>query len=148
MSWLRRSPKEPVAAAQGSLEIRKPRLRPSAAHDWEAGGYMTITNTGPEADRLLSAISPAFEIVLIHAVKVVGPGLEMKELPEGLVIPPEYATELRPRGYHLLLQKKKAPLVLGAPVPVTLRFEKAGDLAIELTTEAPGPVGEYVLHET
>src|SRR4051812_6397728 len=133
MSWLRRSPKEPVAATKGTLEIRRPWLRPSAAHSWEAGGYMTITNTGPDADRLVSAASPAFEIVLIHAIKVMGPGLEMKERPEGLVIPPEYTTELRPRGYHLLLQKEKVPMVVGARLPLTLRFEKAGDLDVELT---------------
>ncbi len=148
MNWLRRGPKEqPVAAAKGSLEIRGPWLRPSAAHAWEAGGYMKITNTGPDADRLRAASSPAFEIVVIHAIRVTGPGLVMQALENGLVIPPEYTTELRPRGYHLLLQKDKAPVVVGARLPVTLSFEKAGDIEVELVIEAPGPVGDYVLHE-
>ena len=148
MSWFSRTPKVPVAAVGGSLEIRQPRLRPSAGRSGEAGGYFSVTNTGAEADRLVSASSPAFEAVEIHAIKVVGPGLQMQPRPDGVVIPPEYTVEFRPRGYHLLLLREKAPLVAGARLPVALSFEKAGTIDLELAVEAPGPVGEYVLHES
>ena len=64
-----------------------------------------------------------------------------------LAVAPGVTLTLQPRGYHLLLTGLGAPLILGARLPVTLVFEKAGSLAIELVVEEPGPIGQEVLVE-
>jgi copper(I)-binding protein len=111
-----------------------------------AGGYFTIASTAAESDRLVSASSPVIEKIEIHAIKIIGPDIQMRPRPAGLVIPPDYTTTLKPRGYHLLLEGVTAPLVQGARLPVTLAFEKAGEITIELIIREEGPVGQEILN--
>lgn len=163
MSWFNRSrdtsegPKGPAAArsfVQGGIEVVGPWARASlstaadTAGDEDhpgGGGYFTITNKGAVADRLLSASSPVAARVEIHAITVVGDGLRMREREAGLALPPGTTLTLKPRGYHLLLKGLKAPLEPGSRASVTLAFENAGKMEIELVVEAPGPIGTQTL---
>ena len=74
-----------------------------------------------------------------------GADIVMARRDDGLALAAGVTLTLQPRGYHLLLIGLKAPLVVGDRVPVTLIFEQAGSLAVELTVEAPGLVGAQIL---
>jgi copper(I)-binding protein len=147
VNWFRRNRKEVPFAVRGTLEIGTPWARSPVTDAALAGGYLTIVNTGTEADRLVAASSPLADSVEIHGIKVVGPNIKMKPMANGLGIPAAHTTTLKPRGYHLLVQGLKAPLSAGARLPVTLTFEKAGEIAVALTVAEPGPVGDAILHE-
>jgi copper(I)-binding protein len=112
-----------------------------------AGGFFTLTNKGTEPDRLVAASSPAAEKIEIYAIKVLGGDVGMRPRADGLAAPAGVTLTLQPRGYHLLLIDLKTPLVPGAHLAVTLIFEKAGNIDVELLVEAPGPVGTEVLGE-
>jgi hypothetical protein len=127
-----------------SLDISGPWARTSPTEAGFAGGYFTITNKSREADRLVAAESPAAAKIEIHAIKVVGAGITMKQLEKGLGLPPDTAITLKPRGYHLWIELK-GPLAQGQKVPVTLTFEKAAAQSVELAVEAPGPIGNETL---
>ena len=142
--WFRRAA-QPEAALNG-LSLSAPWARPDAALPTQVGGFFTLTNTGA-ADRLVAAASPLADKVEIHAVKVVGPDIRMRALPDGLPIPADGTIELKPRGYHLLLIGLKAPPALASKLPVTLTFEQAGRMEIELTVGEPGLVGPEILDE-
>ena len=129
-----------------SIDISRPWARTSPTLAGFAGGYFTITNKAEEADRLIAAESPAAVKIEIHAIKVVGSGITMKQMEKGLGLPPDTAITLKPRGYHLWIELKE-PRALGQKVPVTLTFEKAGTRAIELTVEAPGNIGNDAMSE-
>jgi len=129
----------------GEIEIGGPWARASSVDASIAGGYFTFTNKGRTPDRLVGAASPDAERVEIHAIKVVGSGLRMRQREAGLAISPDSTLTLRPRGYHLLLTGLKTPLEEGAHVAVTLTFEHAGSLDIECDVAAAGPVGEETL---
>jgi len=129
-----------------SIDISRPWARTSPTLAGFAGGYFTITNKAEEADRLIAAESPAAVKIEIHAIKVVGNGITMKQMEKGLGLPPDTAITLKPRGYHLWIELK-APLAQGQKVPVTLRFEKAGTRSIDLTVEAPGKIGNDAMDE-
>jgi copper(I)-binding protein len=144
LKWFR-GPAKPAAALNG-LSLSRPWARPDRAVPTLAGGFLTIRDAGA-ADRLVAAQSPLAERVEIHAIKVVGADIFMRPLPDGLVIPADSTIELKPRGYHLLLVGLKAPPVEGSRLPVTLTFEKAGRIEIELAIEAPGLVGNEILDE-
>lgn len=101
------------------------------------GGFLTITNHGAADDRLVSATSPASEIVQIHEMKMEGEVMKMAELPDGLVIGAGQTVELKPGGFHLMFMKLKAPFVEGQTVPVTLTFEKAGSVTVNLDVGSP-----------
>ena len=141
------SPDAPASRSYtlGEIEIGSPWARASSADAGTGGGYFTFTNKAATPGRLVAATSPVAERVEIHAIKVVGSGLRMRQREGGLAIPPSTTLTLKPRGYHLLLIGLKTPLEEGARVAVTLTFEHAGSLDIECTVAAAGPVGEETL---
>jgi copper(I)-binding protein len=146
LKWLRREPKSAPAATRGSIEIHRPWARQGVEMPERAGGFFTLVNKGPEADRLVAASSPAAGKVEIHAIKVVGADIGMRPR-DSLAAPAGVTLTLQPRGYHLLLIDLRAPLVAGARLAVTLIFEKAGNIDVDFLVEAPGPVGVEVLVE-
>jgi copper(I)-binding protein len=144
LKWFRRTAQ--VEAALNGLSLSAPWARPDAALASQAGGFFTLTNRSA-ADRLVAAASPLAEKVEIHAIKVVGPLIRMRALADGLPIPADSTIELKPRGYHLLLIGLKAPPAVGSRLPVTLTFERAGRMDIELMVGEPGLVGTEILDE-
>jgi len=122
----------------GSLEIAHPWARATPPSAPAGGGFLKITNTGTTPDRLVSATSPGAEIVQVHEMKMDGSVMRMREVEKGLEIPPGGSVTLAPGGYHLMMMGLKAPFKQGASVPVTLVFEKAGKIDVELAVEAMG----------
>jgi len=125
----------------GALEIATPWTRATPATAKSGGGFMTITNKGTTADRLIAARSPASLKVEIHEMKMDGQVMRMRELEKGLEIPAGATVMLKPGGYHIMFMELKAPLAKDAKVPVTLVFEKAGSIDVDLKVEAMGAAG-------
>jgi copper(I)-binding protein len=151
VSWFRK-PKEAgtvPSAVHGALAMHKPWAR-SSSHPLPnnfAGAFLSITNNGADDDRLVAASSPLADRIELHGIKVTGSDIEMRPMGNGVAVPAGNTMTLKPRGYHLLLQGVKAPLVKGSALPVTLTFEKAGPVAVEFAVEEPGLIGEAVLNE-
>ena len=95
-----------------------------------AAAYLTVTNEGA-ADRLLGAVSPAARQVQMHA-EVEEHGMQHMRQLESLEVPAHGRVELAPGQMHLMLIDIAAPLKPDATIKLTLRFEKAGELAIEV----------------
>jgi copper(I)-binding protein len=100
-------------------------------------GYMVLHNKAAAADRLVGASSPAAARVETHVIEKQGEILRMREV-KGYEVPAKGSFELKPGGPHLMLVDIKAPLKAGDRVPVTLKFEKAGEVAVELRVERLG----------
>jgi periplasmic copper chaperone A len=122
----------------GSLEISTPWTRATPPSARTGGGFMTITNKGTTADRLVSARSNASDKVEIHEMRMDGNVMRMRELSKGLEIPPGATVMLKPGSYHIMFMELKAPIAKDAKVPLTLVFEKAGSIDVQLTAEAMG----------
>jgi hypothetical protein len=128
----------------GDLKIGPPWSRETAPGQSAGGGFLTITNNGKQADRLVSATSPAASQVQIHTVSMTGGVMRMRELPGGLEIPAGATVALKPGGFHIMLVGLKAPLKQGTMVPAELRFQRAGKVKISFKVEAiayAGPEG-------
>jgi hypothetical protein len=126
------------AQSTSPIAIEKPFSRATPGGAKIGAGYMTITNKGPAADRLVSASSPAAGKVEIHEMSMQDNVMKMRELPGGLPIGAGKSVSLTPGGYHLMLMGLKAPLKQGDKIPVTLNFEKAGKVDITLDVEGIG----------
>jgi copper(I)-binding protein len=116
----------------GPLNISAPFTRATLPNAPVGGGFLTVENTGTEADRLISASSPAADVVQIHEMSMQGDVMKMRELGDGLEIPAGQSVVLAPGGFHLMFMGLKQAFVEGTTVPVTLVFEKAGAVDLEL----------------
>ena len=131
----------------GDLTISGAFTRATLPNAPVGGGYVTITNTGDEADRLLDAQSSFSPDVQIHEMAVVDDVMQMSQLPEGLDIPAGETVTLEPGGLHLMFMAISQPFVEGETVPLTLNFERAGDVEIELAVQPFGASGMSSGHE-
>lgn len=122
----------------GDLELTGAFARATLPNQPVGGGYVTITNKGHEADRLVSATSPAAGEVQIHEMKMEGDVMKMRALPEGIEIAAGQSVALSPGGMHLMFMELKGAFKEGSEVPVTLTFEKAGPVEITLPVVAAG----------
>jgi len=122
----------------GSLEISQPWARATAPTAPAGGGYLAITNKGTTPDRLVSASSPAAQTVQVHEMKMEGNIMRMREVEHGLEIAPGATVTLAPGGFHLMMMGLKGPFKQGTTVPVTLVFEKAGRIDVELDVGGMG----------
>ncbi|MBN9091517.1 MAG: copper chaperone PCu(A)C [Reyranella sp.] len=116
----------------GALQIGNPWARATPPTAPSGGGFLSITNTGTTPDRLVSAKSPAADMVQVHEMKMDGNVMRMREIEKGLEIAPGATVTLAPGGLHLMMMGLKAPFKQGEKVPVTLTFEKAGKIDVEL----------------
>jgi len=119
----------------GDLRIDQPWSRATAPAAKVGAGYLAITNGGGVADRLVAASTQAAARVEIHEMRMDGGVMRMRELPQGLALPPGETVALKPGGYHLMFIDLRAPLTAGRSIPVTLVFERAGRVEIELSVE-------------
>jgi hypothetical protein len=116
----------------GALQIGQPWARATPPTAPSGGGFLTITNKGTAPDRLVSASSPAAGAVQVHEMKMEGSIMRMREVEKGLEIPPGATVTLAPGGLHLMMMGLKVPFKKDEKVPVTLVFEKAGKIDVEL----------------
>ena len=127
----------------GALEIGHPWARATPPTAPTGGGYLSVKNTGTEPDRLVSASSPAAGAVQVHDMKMDGNVMRMRELDGPLEIKPGETVTLAPGGMHLMMMGLKEPLKQGERVPLTLVFEKAGKIDVELAVEAMGATPQH-----
>lgn len=118
----------------GAITISGPFTRATLPNAPVGGGFLTIENEGPQADRLVSASSDVAADVQIHEMAMAGDVMKMRPLKDGIVLPPGETVVLAPGGLHIMMMGIKQAFVEGESITVTLTFEKAG------TVEVPLPV--------
>jgi hypothetical protein len=101
--------------------------------------FMEINNAGTNDDVLVSAKTNLASVTEIHE-NMIDPAdntMMMRKI-ENVVIPAQEKTILEPKGKHIMLMKLKQPLTLDSTFPVTLTFENAGPLTIDVKVMPPG----------
>jgi len=122
----------------GPLVIDHPWSRATPKGAAVAGGYMKITNTGTTPDRLVGGSAEVAKRFELHEMSTEGGVMKMRELSNGLEIPPGATVELRPGSYHVMMQNLSRQLTKGERVKASLTFEKAGKVDIEFAVDAVG----------
>jgi copper(I)-binding protein len=122
----------------GSLEIGDLWTRATPPGAPTAGGYLTVTNNGSEADRLISATTPLAEKTELHMMETKDGVMTMHPVEGGIEVPAGGSVTLAPGGLHLMFIGIMQPLAEGGQMPVTLTFEKAGSIDTYLHVIAIG----------
>ena len=125
-----------TGASASSVMVTQAFARASATPTAKSGAaYVTLMNHAGEADKLLSASSPAAKTTEIHTTEMVDGVMKMK--PAGVLEIPAMGTlEMKPGSYHVMLMGLVKPLKEGEQIEVTLTFEKAGELKVTVPVGA------------
>lgn len=127
---------EPAAR---TISIAHPYSHPTAAPGVPGVGFLTLSNTGKKADRLLTVSSPLAGSVEIHQSGVENGVMQMRAITQGVALPAGKTVSLEPGAMHLMLFDLKAPLAAGEQLPLLLTFERAGQLTTQLQVEPREP---------
>lgn len=126
----------------GTLTIEMPWSREMPPGSKVAGGFMKITNTGKEADKLIGGTYINAQRVEVHEMSMDNGIMRMREVAGGLVIEPGKSVELKPGSYHVMFLDLTKPNVKGDKNKGTLVFEKAGKVEVEYEVRQLGGSGQ------
>ncbi|GAB4552386.1 MAG: hypothetical protein OHK0023_20350 [Anaerolineae bacterium] len=152
-------------AEAGNLSISEAFARPTAAEDMDHAGhggmeataeatkeamggmshgakgvsaaYMTITNKGDKADRLVKVEASVAGLVEIHETVIQNDIAQMQALPNGIEVPALGSVELKPGGYHIMLMDLKEDLVVGQTISIKLTFESGVTIELNVPVLMP-----------
>lgn len=127
-------PRGAADAAGGGVAIYEPYIPAPAAPD-VAALYLVVRDEDGNGDRLLSARSDAGEAEL-HETREESGLVRMQPARDGLPVPAGGELRLEPGGAHVMLMNLTPPLAVGSRVHVTLEFERAGRLSLEVPVVA------------
>ena len=118
--------------SQGNLTIKDPWTRPTPPGVTMGVGYMSIHNAGSADVTLIGAASAKSDDVTIHKSVMDDGVVSMQFVEGGLTIPAGKTVMLKPHGYHLMLEGLDRGISRNETVPVTLTFENADAISVEL----------------
>jgi hypothetical protein len=125
-----------TVGAQTAPRVEDAWARPTVAGQAGGGGFLKITS--PTPDRLISASATVSRTVELHTMQMDGNVMRMREVP-AIEIPAGQTVELKPGGFHVMFIGLTQTLDVGATFPLTLRFEKAGEVKVDVTVRASPP---------
>ena len=121
----------------GDITADHPWARATAGQAPNGAAYMTLVNKGAEADYLTAASAAVSDRVELHTTLMNDGVMQMREV-KRIEVAPGSSTALEPGGFHVMLIGLKAPLKEGETFPLTLTFEKAGTLEVQVLVEGVG----------
>jgi copper(I)-binding protein len=98
---------------------------------------MELRNSGVRPDRLLSAETPVAKRVEMHVTQRDGEVMKMRQV-QSFEVPARERYEMRPGGSHLMLVDIVRPLKKGERFPMKLRFERAGEIDVQVEVQDLG----------
>lgn len=119
----------------GTLTIVHPWARASAGAGKTGAVYVTIQNRGDAPERLLGASTAKAETAELHTHVTENDVMKMRAV-DAIEVAPGDTFKLAPGGVHVMLMGLASPLVEYGSFPMTLHFEHAGDVEIEVIVES------------
>ncbi|MEM8582390.1 MAG: copper chaperone PCu(A)C [Pseudomonadota bacterium] len=125
-----------LPAFAGEITVSDAYARASSAVAKTGAAFMVIENTGSEADRLIEARSDIAARVELHTHLSDGDGvMRMIEVKDGFAVPAGGKHMLARGGDHVMFMGLTTPLKDGDSVAVTLVFERAGEVEVEIPVD-------------
>lgn len=129
----------PTAVSASDIHVQNPWARASAGMAGAGAAFMAITNGG-EADRLVAASAEVSKKVELHTHIKEGEVMKMRRV-DAIDIPANDAVHLKPGGLHVMFIGLEEPLQEGQSFPLTLVFENAGEVIVDVQVEKAAAMG-------
>jgi periplasmic copper chaperone A len=123
------------AFAGSEIEIHDSFARAAGATAVAGAAFFMIQNTGDEDDRLIGAESDIAKRAELHTHIAEGDVMRMVEVEEGFAVPAGGMHLLQRGGDHVMFMGLTRPMEQGDTVNVTLIFEKAGRIEVEIPVD-------------
>ncbi len=127
----------------GDITVENVWARASAGMARAGAAFMTIKNTG-DADKLVSARANVSKATELHTHIHDNGVMKMRQVPEIAVA--KGMTMLQPGGLHVMFMGLNEPLKEGTKFPLTLVFEKAGEMTVDVMVKKAGEMGMGMQH--
>jgi periplasmic copper chaperone A len=118
-----------------TLRIDHPFARATPPGARSGGVFLSVENKGDRTDRLLTVSTPVAGTAELHQM-VMDAGVMRMRAVAGLDVKPGDRLVLQPGAYHVMLTDLKRPLQAGDSFPLTLGFEKAGSIEVNVEVES------------
>ncbi len=124
------------AFAEGTIHVHDAYARVATKASKAGAAFMVIENTGDAADQLVSVTSDVAKRTQLHTHKDDGQGtMQMRHVEEGFAIPAHGKHMLARGGDHVMFMGLNRGLAHGDVVQITLTFEKAGDIVLDVPVD-------------
>jgi len=124
-------------SAASMVVVQQPWARATPGGAKTGAAYMTLINNGASADRLLSATTPLADQVQFHKETEDNGVSRMREV-RNVELEPGAKIVFKPGEMHMMLVGLKQPLIEGQALPLTLQFERAGNIDVTMPIEKVG----------
>ena len=124
----------------GNLSISDVWSRSSAGMKKAGAAFMIITNSGAIDDRLIAASTPAAKKTELHTHLMEEGVMKMRQV-KHIDVAAGGTTELKPGGLHVMMFKLTDVFKKGENYPLTLTFEKAGQVTVMVHIGKAGSMG-------
>ncbi len=125
----------------GDVVVANPWARASASKMMKAGAaFMMLTNNAATADRVIEAQSTIAKKTELHTHLMEGGVMKMRQV-QAIDVPAGKSVALKPGSLHVMFMGLHTPLKEGARFSLTLVFEKAGKITVEVPIMKPGAKG-------
>jgi copper(I)-binding protein len=125
----------------GRLTISQPWARATPPGAKAGAAYLIIKNESGQDDRLTAVVTPAAKKAELHTHVMDGNVMKMRPVKD-VDVKAGGTTQFAPGGFHVMLLGLNEPLKEGKRFPLTLTFEKAGSVTVEVEVQATGAMGE------
>jgi len=132
---------EPLwAASPDDLRIESPWARASIGQIPNGVAYFTVINSGSTGDRLVAVRTPVAKHASLHTHRMEGGMMRMEAVP-AIDVDAGATVRIAHGGLHIMLMGLHEPLREGERFPLTLQFDDAGPIDIEVTILGAASMG-------
>ena len=125
-----------AAAWAEGIVVEDAYARASTPTAKSGAAFMVLMNTSDQDDRLVAAKSDVAARVELHTHREIADGvMKMMEVEEGFAIPAGGSHMLARGGDHVMFMGLNEPFADGDTVAVTLVFEHAGEVSVEIPVD-------------
>lgn len=125
-----------VPAFAADIEVSEAYARSAGHHAKSGAAFMVLKNNGDAADRLIGVSSDVAKRVELHT-HIMRDGIaKMRPIEGGIELAPGGSHAMERGADHVMFMGLTEPLVDGETVKVTLVFEQAGAIEVEIPIDS------------
>ncbi|MBO38222.1 MAG: hypothetical protein CMM75_03445 [Rhodospirillaceae bacterium] len=128
----------------GKIIIKDPWARASITKNGVS--YLTIMNHGKHPEKLIGVMAPVAKRIELHTHKNDDGIMRMRQIKD-IPLPPHGSVSLKPGGHHIMMIGLNRKLKLGDKFPLTLLFEKRGNITVTVKVRHAGALGQAPNHD-
>lgn len=137
-----------LSAFAADIMVMDPYARSASPTAMTGAAFMMIHNEGQTDDRLIGVASPAAKRVELHTHMEDANGImKMVHVEEGFSLPAGGAIMMERGGNHVMFMGLNDPFEQGEMIPLTLIFETAGEMEIEVPVDLERQPGHGMSHD-